>query len=94
MKLQTEIKLAEILTIKADDFVWKEKHKDYQKEPTDNLHHPTPMVQAITRILLIFHTDHQNRKDSEEQKIPQANPKNSISLKPFSARSMFEVIDP
>lgn len=47
-----------ILTIKADDLVWKEEHKDNHKAPTDDFHHPTPMVQAITRILLSFDTNH------------------------------------
>jgi len=56
-----EITLEEILTIEADDLVWNEKHKDYEKEPTDNFHHPTSMVHTIPRIPLGFYTNHQNR---------------------------------
>lgn len=86
--------LEEILTIEADDLIWNEKHKDYQKAPADNFHHPTSMMHTVPRIPLGFHTNHQNSQNSEKQKIPQANPQNCIRFKPFSARCVFEVIDP
>jgi len=64
--MQTKMTLENILTIKADDLVRKKKHKDNQKAPTDNFHHPAPMMQAITRILLSFDADHHSSQNSEK----------------------------
>lgn len=52
------------------------------------------MVQTITRVILVLDTNHQNRQDGEEKKIPQAHPQNRISLEPLFIRRLVEVIDP
>lgn len=52
------------------------------------------MVQTITRILLVLHTDHKDSKDGEKQEVPQAHSQYRICLKPLSIRSLVEMIDP
>jgi len=82
------------LTVKADDLVWKEKHEDYQQAPANDFHHPSTMVNTVTRVPLIFHPNHHNSKDREKEKVPQAHPQDSISFKPLPVRCLVKLIDP
>lgn len=83
-----------MLTIEADDPIRKKEHQYDQNAPANNFHHPTPMVQTITRILLVLHANHEDSKDGEKQEVTQAHPQYCICLKPLSIRSLVKMIDP
>lgn len=55
-----------LLTIEANDSIGKKEHQYNQNAPANNFHHPTSMVQIVTRILLVLYTNHKNSKDSEK----------------------------
>ena len=84
-----------MLTIETNNPIWHEKQgEEHQKEPTSDFHHPSTMVDTITGILLTLDTNHHNKQDGEEQKIPQAYTKHGLGLKPLPIRYLMKMINP
>lgn len=83
-----------MLTVEADNAIGNEEHKKHYDKPTNDLGHPTTVMQLVARILLILDPNHYNSQDRKEHEIPQANAEHSVGLEPLSIRRLVEVINP